>query len=524
MGAISEIMGAIIGSDVDLGDLYANIGTMGQEAQTAASQLAEQLPGMTAFRPFTVTSGTSQVAATPEGGFAIGLSPAAQAQQDVLRQQANYYLTQPAQGVNQLGLASQQAFNLANDPNRLAMTSPGAYAGFTGLQNQAGGLASQFLGSPAVGTDVSQLGGLQAMYQGMQGLGQVPAGTYATRGAAQQAFGLGGDFARAARTQPMDVSALRGQYGALARQAAGDVLAPMAGRESDVYERIRATQRPEEQRQQLALEERLAQQGRLGVRTAMFGGTQEQLALAQAQEEAQNRASLAAIQQAQAEQQQALGTAQALGGMFGQQAQLGSALQAQQAGLGAQFLGLGGTMAQQEQALRSAQQQRALQAMGAGQGLLTGGLGMQQAQLGLGATSAGLMGQLASQRQGLMSQNLQDVLAAQQMGAGLAGSSLGLQQAQQQLGLGAMGASYLPEQQALGMLSAATPYASIADVARRQGAQLYGETAMSGLDAAMAGQLGQANLIGGIVPGVVQGLGNVVSTGIEGIANYFASR
>ena len=144
MGAISEIMGAIIGKDVDLGNLYENIGKTGQAASTAAANLATQLPGMTAFRPFTVTSGTSQVSATPEGGFAIGLSPAAQAQQDVLRQQANYYLTQPTQGVNQLGLASQQAFNLANDPNRLAMTSPGAYAGFTGLQNQAGGLASQF--------------------------------------------------------------------------------------------------------------------------------------------------------------------------------------------------------------------------------------------------------------------------------------------------------------------------------------------------------------------------------------------
>jgi hypothetical protein len=37
----------------------------------------------------------------------------------------------------------------------------------------------------------------------------------------------------------------------------------------------------------------------------------------------------------------------------------------------------------------------------------------------------------------------------------------------------------------------------------------------------MAGQLGQANLIGGIVPGVVQGLGNVVSTGIEALINKF---
>ena len=77
-------------------------------------------------------------------------------------------------------------------------------------------------------------------------------------------------------------------------------MAPMAQREADVYERIRATQRPEEQRAQLALEERLAAQGRTGLRTAQFGGSPEQLALAQAQEEAKASASLCALVQAQA--------------------------------------------------------------------------------------------------------------------------------------------------------------------------------------------------------------------------------
>jgi len=316
MGLISSLMGEIIGSDVDLGDLYAGIGTTGQQAQQAAGQLAAQLPGMTAFRPFTVTSGTSQVMATPEGGFSIGLSPAAQAQQDVLRQQANYYLTQPVQGLNQMGLVGQQA----------------------------GNLASEFMTQSAL---------------------------------------------------------------------------PTAMREQQLYNQLRALQSPEEERQRLALEERLAGQGRLGVRTAMFGGTPEQLAMSKAQQEAQNQAALMAMQQAQEQQ-------------------------ARQAGLGTQY--------------------------------------------------AGLMGKLA-------------------------GQGLGLQQGQQQLGLGAMGASYLPEQQALGMLSAASPYASIADIARRQGAALYGETAMSGLDALMAGRLGQANLVGGIVPGVVQGLGNVASTAVEGLFN-----
>jgi len=318
MGLISSIMGEIVGKDVDLGDLYENIGATGQQAQQFASQLASELPGMTAFKPFTVTSGTSQVQATPEGGFNIGLSPQALANQQALQAQADYYMGQPVQGLSQLGA----------------------------LGTQTGDLASQFLSQAGMST---------------------------------------------------------------------------AGQEQDVYNRIRAMQSPEEQRQRMALEERLFNQGRGGVSTNLYGGTPEQLAMAKAQAEAQNQASLMAMQQAQAQQ-------------------------------------------------------------------------LQQADLG--------------QRFGTLSGQL-------------AGTGMGLQQAQQQLGLGALGASYLPEQQALGMLSAAAPYASIADIARRQGAGLYGETAMSGMDALMAGQLGQAGLIGGIVPGVVQGLGNVASAGIEGLFNKF---
>jgi len=104
-------------------------------------------------------------------------------------------------------------------------------------------------------------------------------------------------------------------------------MAPMAQREADVYERIRATQRPEEQRAQLALEERLAAQGRTGLRTAQFGGAPEQLALAQAQEEAKARASLGALEQAQAEQLQQAGLAESMFGLGGRAAGLPQALQ-----------------------------------------------------------------------------------------------------------------------------------------------------------------------------------------------------
>ena len=120
-------------------------------------------------------------------------------------------------------------------------------------------------------------------------------------------------------------------------------MAPMAQREADVYERIRATQRPEEQRQQLALEERLASQGRTGLRTAQFGGSPEQFALAQAQEEAKARASLGALGQAQAEQLQQAGLAESMFGLGSGAAALPASLQQGQLGnigaaLGLQYL------------------------------------------------------------------------------------------------------------------------------------------------------------------------------------------
>ena len=99
-------------------------------------------------------------------------------------------------------------------------------------------------------------------------------------------------------------------------------------REQDIYNRMRAAQAPEEQRQRLALEQRLANQGRLGVRTSMFGGTPEQLALAQAQEEAKNKAMLTALEFAGQEQQRQaqLGTGMLAAG-YVPQAQLLSGLQ-----------------------------------------------------------------------------------------------------------------------------------------------------------------------------------------------------
>lgn len=129
-----------------------------------------------------------------------------------------------------------------------------------------------------------------------------------------------------------------------------------AGRESDIFANIRAMQQPDEQRQRLMLEERLQNQGRLGLRTGMFGGTPEQFSMDQAQAESRNQAALMAMQQAQAQQAQQAGIASQMGqlgyggaglqqnlasqatGDFANLAGLGSGLQGQQAALGQQML------------------------------------------------------------------------------------------------------------------------------------------------------------------------------------------
>lgn len=164
-----------------IGDVQA----LGRQAQERATALAEQGRAGAEFRPYTVTSGLANIATTPEGGFAIDLSP------------------------------EQQALQAQ-------------------LQGQAAGLFGQ--------------------------VGQDPA----------------------------------------AQQAA-------------IFEQIRATQRPEEERQRLATEARMLSQGRLGISGAAYGGSSpELLAQETARQEAMGRANLGARQQALTEQQQALAGATGL--------------------------------------------------------------------------------------------------------------------------------------------------------------------------------------------------------------------
>lgn len=73
-------------------------------------------------------------------------------------------------------------------------------------------------------------------------------------------------------------------------------------REQEIYEQIQDATAPQQMAERLGLEERLAAQGRLGVRTAQFGGTPEQLAMEKAQQQTLAQARLGAAQQARQEQ------------------------------------------------------------------------------------------------------------------------------------------------------------------------------------------------------------------------------
>jgi hypothetical protein len=107
--------------------------------------------------------------------------------------------------------------------------------------------------------------------------------------------------------------ALQQQLMGQAQSLFGQVGQDPAAQQAAIYEQLRATQRPEEERQRFATEERMLSQGRLGMQSSAYGGSSpELLAQETARQEAMGRANIGARQQALAEQQQALAGGQGL--------------------------------------------------------------------------------------------------------------------------------------------------------------------------------------------------------------------
>ncbi len=158
-------------------------------------------------------------------------------------------------------------------------------------------------------------------------------------------------------------------------------------REQAIMDNLTDLQAPEQERQRLALEERLLGQGRTGVRTSMFGGTPEQLALEKAIQEQQAGSALTAMEQARAEQ--ALTSQQTLQGLGETRARLGLLGELGLQSLPAAYQGQNQLLANLAPALEEARIRAALQssAVGIGAGLAESGL---EARLGFEGLAASL--------------------------------------------------------------------------------------------------------------------------------------
>ena len=231
--------------------------------------------------------------------------------------------------------------------------------GFGGVQaGPQGGYTTTL--SPQQQALQGQLAGITGGLTGGYGVGAPD-----VSGIQNQAFADASGFLTGAPTGQQGITDLTSNFLTQAPSMFTNAMGNMAGREQSVYDRIRATQMPEEQRQQSALNEQLAAQGRTGLRTAQFGGSPEQFAMEKARAEAMNQASLSSINQAGTEQERAFAQAQAFNqmGIGGSQALQG--LQQRQQGLASGLFGLG------------------TQAAGLGTGLQQGQLGNLQASMGL---------------------------------------------------------------------------------------------------------------------------------------------
>ena len=277
-GSIFDNIGPIASTAGGLASVlnaYNRLGSIGDFANVAAGQIGEDAFARSQFKPFTVTTGT---------GSSIGVGVPAPGSFDQMGQEARIQQLMDTQGLTrEQAMANQQTsqmrgFDINNDGVVTNQEFAAARnAGVTGTPTGGGAFTGA---GPMIGPNIQTVLSPE-----------------------QQAISSG------AFTD--------------AQTLLGNVVQDRSAREQQIFDRIRATQEAEEERNRLALEERLFNQGRLGVRTSMFGGTPEQLALAKAEEEARNRASLLAIQQAEREQaQDARLGAQLLGAAFLPEAQL----------------------------------------------------------------------------------------------------------------------------------------------------------------------------------------------------------
>ena len=510
----------------------------GSAAQTGAAQVGGTAAGMAQFQPFAVTGGTGSLTTDAQGGFGMQLNPQQQALQNnmfgaaqglsgqigqqanpMYGQMANQAYGQSQNALGQVGQYDQQMLAQRNAFGGMFGQQLGQYgqpSGLEGLTQQALGQGQQQLSQAQQPMDINLLRGQYAnQVSGL--LGQQPSNQFGQLASQASQAGLQGLQNLSA---PQDIEALRSQYAGLAGQsAAGLGSMNQVGRQQDIYNQLRSMQTPEEERQRLALEERLQAQGRGGIQTAQYGGTPEQLAMAKAQAEAQNQAGMMAMQQAGSEQDRAYQQALGLAGQASQFAGMSSDLQNASQQRASQLSQLGMTAEEVQSQLQSEGLSRGIQA-GTAAGQLAGvASNLESAGIDRG-TALSQLGMAGSQQtQSMGAEQLRQLMALQQQDIGSAASQQALQQGnlglagglfdygtasamqpgqmtQQQLQnlTGMMGAGYAPENQLLNMLAGGTNVASIADLGRRSAADQYAEANMSGLEGMLQSRQGAADL------------------------------
>jgi len=359
--ALTGIAGGLLTKEA-----YDRLSNIGEQAKREAMGVAERGQMESEFRPFTVTTPTGAMFTARMGGQPQPFTPRISGPMPAPR-----ITDQPSMGL-------PPATDTSAKPTGRFVGQPVGVGQPIQPQPVRGG--RDFLPQPGI---------MPTMVDAVQqrpGIGDVPGINLPAL--PQPPMAPAGEGLEIGMTLSPEEQALQQQLLGGAGGFFGQAMQPTVDREQAVFERIRAAQRPEEERQRLALEERLAAQGRLGTSSAAFGGaTPELMAQQTAIGEARNRAMLSAMQQAQAEQaQQAALGQQLLGAGYLPQQQLVAALQpgliqqelaqqAQQFGTGL----FGETALSGIEAQLLAEQARANLLGGIGTNLITGLMNQQRA-------------------------------------------------------------------------------------------------------------------------------------------------
>lgn len=369
-GGLEGIAGGLLSREA-----YNRLSNIGDLARQEAMGIAERGQAESQFRPFTVTTPTGASFTARMGGQPMQPTSQMFGQQSLLP-----FLQDPTGGYGLFPMPASTGPD-AGEPMPSDAFGPDKGGNRMGTQPVTGVLPDgmMYKGAPVKQAPIQSSDSLRNLLASISPTVSFPQTAQPT----QPAGGLEIDMTLSPEEQALQRQLLGGAGGFF-----GQAAQPTTSREQAVFERIRAAQRPEEERQRLALEERLAAQGRLGTSSAAYGGaTPELLALSTAEREARDRAMLSAMQQAQAEQaQQAALGQQFLGAGYLPQQQLVSALQpgliqqelaqqAQQFGTGL----FGETALSGIEAQLLAEQARANLLGGIGSNLITGMMNQQRA-------------------------------------------------------------------------------------------------------------------------------------------------